>query len=265
MNSRRTIRPALAVAVPVTPAGWLLLLAIAAAPLPLLGQYVAGGGDGFTFSPPVVSLTIRGGYDRPLASGDIFAFTTKNLTLNKGDFAAASISADLGLRMNTRAELVLSAGTASTQKPSEFRKFVDNNDLPIEQKTRLSRTPVTLGVRYALRQTGERIGKFAWIPARFTPWVGGGVGAMYYKFEQAGDWVNFQTLAVFTDTFTSTAWAPMAYAHVGADMRLTTHLAFTGDLRYSAARATMGGDSFQGFGKIDLSGAAATFGLTARY
>jgi hypothetical protein len=242
---------------------WLLLLALAAAPLPLLAQPAGAVGDGFAFRRPVLSLTVRGGYDRPFASSDIYDFSTRNLTLSKGDFAAAGYQIDIGFRINDRTEVVLSGGQARRQAASEFRKYIDNNDQPIEQTTRLRRMPLSVGVKYALRPPAERIGKFAWIPSTFTPWAGVGVGAMQYSFAQTGDFVDFQTLDVFNDNLASNGWAPMGYAHLGADVRITTRVSLTGDLRYTAAKTKLG-SAFSGFNKIDLSGAAATMGFTLR-
>lgn len=240
-----------------------LIVAIAAAPLPLLAQPAGAVGDGFAFRRPVLSLTIRGGYDRPVGGSDIYDFSTTNLTLDKGDFAAAGYQIDIGFRVNDRTEIVLSGGQARRQADSEFRDYIDNNDLPIEQTTRLRRMPLSVGVKYALTSPGERIGKFAWIPARLTPWAGVGGGAMQYAFSQVGDFVDFQTLNVFGDELKANGWAPMGYGHLGADLRLTTRLSLTGDLRYTRSSARLGG-SFEGFDRIDLSGTAATMGFTLR-
>ena len=243
---------------------WILIGLTAAAPVPLLAQSRGQGGDGFLFHRPVVSLAIRAGYDRPMASSDIYRFATEQLTLSKRDFAAAGIQADLGVRVAERTEIVLSIGTATREKGSEFRKFIDLDDKPIQQVTSLRRIPMTVGVKYALTPPGDRIGKFVWIPNRLTPWIGAGAGLMSYSFTQSGDFVDFQTLNVFSQKLSSDGFTPMGYAHLGADLRLTTRLALTGDLRYSLARATLG-QSFEGFDKIDLSGTAATMGITVRY
>lgn len=243
---------------------WVLIGLAAAAPLPLLAQTQGQGGDGFLFRRPVVSLAIRAGYDRPMASSDIYKFATEQLTLSKGDFAAAGIQADLGVRVAERTEIVVSIGSANREKGSEFRKFTDLDEKPIQQVTSLRRIPMTLGVKYALTPPGDRIGKFVWIPNRLTPWIGAGAGVMSYTFTQSGDFVDFQTLNVFSQKLSSDGFTPMGYAHLGADLRLTTRLALTGDLRYSIARATLG-QSFEGFDKIDLSGTAATMGITVRY
>ena len=243
-----------------------LLATLFAAPLILGAQSGFAVGDGYFFHRPIVSVTVRGGVDRPTASSDIWTFTTTNLTVNKGDFLAPGYQVDLGLRFSNRAEMVFAAGSSTAAAPSEFRKYIDNNDKPIQQTTRLHRIPVTIGARYALRAPEEQLGHFAWIPSRFTPWIGGGAGFMNYTFSQIGDFVDFQTLNVFKQEYSATSWTPMGYANLGLDMKLTTRVSLSGDVRYSFARAPLDtpDSKFVGFGKIDLSGTAATIGLTFR-
>jgi hypothetical protein len=242
------------------------LVALFAAPISVIAQPGGAVGDGYFFRRPTVSLTIRGGLDRPTASSDIWAFTTRNLTVDRGDFLAPGYQVDLGIRFNRRTEVVFASGLSVRSTGSEFRDFIDNNDQPIEQTTRIRRLPVTAGVRFALTLPEEKLGRLAWVPARFTPWIGAGGGAMNYTFSQKGDFVDFQTLNVFRQEYVASGWTPMGYANVGADLRLSTRLWLTGDLRYSMARAPMNtpGSKFVGFNKIDLSGTAATMGFTVR-
>lgn len=241
----------------------IFLAVLASAPATILAQPATAAGNGYFFARPIFSLTIRGGVDRPTASSEVWNFTTTNLTVGKGDFTSPGYNADLGFRVANRLDVVLSGGASRRATPSEFRKYVDNNDLPIEQTTTIRRIPVTVGLRYALRAPEERISRFAWIPSRVTPWVGAGGGAMNYSFKQIGDFVDFETLNVFSQAFNSHGTVPMAYGNVGVDVKLTMRISLTGDLRYSHARAALGG-AFVGFDKIDLSGTAATMGLTLR-
>lgn len=249
------------------PATWMPALAcllLLAEPIPLVAQYVAGGGDGFRYSAPEFSLTFRGGLDRPTASSDVYRFTTRNLTLSRNDFASLGLNIDFALHTSRRGEVVFSAGMAGREQASEFRDYIDNADQPIQQRTLLRRTPISVGFRYALTSPGEQLSKLAWVPSRFTPWVGLGGGIMGYKFRQVGDFVDFETLNVFTDKFSTYGWSPMGYGSIGGELSLSARTALVGDLRYTMARAPLRG-AFEGFDRIDLSGTAATMGISLRY
>jgi len=220
-------------------------------------------GRGFLFRQPRASLTLRAGFDRASAQSDIFDDVTDNLTLDRGDFAGARLGLDLAIRMAPRLDLVVGSGYAGTNERSEFRDFVDNNDLPIEQTTTFQRVPVTAGVTAYLTSRGRSIGRFAYVPARFVPYVGGGIGAMWYRFRQTGDFINFETNDVFSDTFVSSRWTPTAHALAGIELSVGPRIAVTGEGKYEVARTEMS-DDFDGFDKIDLSGFSATIGIQLR-
>ena len=223
-----------------------------------------GSGDGFLFQPPRVTLTLRGGYDRALAGSDIFSFTTDQLTLSRGDFSGGAVGADLAVRVLPRLDVVVGASYTGTTSRSEFRHFVDQDDLPIEQSTTFRRLPITVSLKGYLQPRGRSVGRLAWIPSRFAPFVGAGAGVMKYRFNQEGDFVDFDTQAVFYDRFVSTDWTPTAHAFAGVDYSLTPRFALTGETRYTWARGDVGQD-FSGFKPIDLSGVSATAGLTVRF
>ena len=61
-----------------------------------------------------------------------------------------------------------------------------------------------------------------------------------------------------------TGWTTTAHAMAGADVTISPHVGLTGELRYGYAKGKMGQD-FQGFDRIDLSGATATAGLFFRF
>ncbi len=228
-----------------------------------VAQLPSSGGDGFLFSPPRLMLTVRGGYDQPLGNGDVFQSALSQLTLSRGSLAAANYQIDIGVRLSDRLEVVATSGEAQRITRSEYRSFVDNNDLPIQQSTRLRRVPVSIGLKYALAPAGNRVSRLAWIPSRFIPTVGAGVGAMHHIFQQNGDFVDAPTLNVYRREFRSSGWTPMGYASVGAEVRLSPFISTTGDVRYTAARATPNG-TVVGFRMIDLSGVAASLGFTFR-
>lgn len=221
-------------------------------------------GDGFLFQQPSASFTLSGGFSHAAAAGDLFSFVTNTLTLNKSDFNSPLFGADVALRVAPRMDVALSTSYAGTSTPSSFRHLVDQNNAEIRQVTDLRRVPVMLSVRAYLEPQGRSVGKFAWVPAKFAPYVGVGGGAMWYRFNQHGDFVNFQTNKVFTGQFTSSQWAPAAQGMAGLDFNLSPRVALTGEAKYIWAKGKLD-QSFSGFNSIDLSGISTTIGLTFRY
>jgi hypothetical protein len=221
-------------------------------------------GDGFLFSQPRFAFTVRGGVDRPIAGGDVFAFVTDELTVSRGDFTGGALAADLSFPLSQKTSLVLAISGGGTSAPSEFRHWLDNDNRPIEQTTEFDRVPVTASLKMYLRPPGRAIGRFAWIPARHAPYAGVGGGAMYYNFRQSGDFVDAVTSRVFADTFTSEGWTPVAHVFAGTDVTLTPRIALSVEGKYQWARASLGAD-FRGFDRLDLSGFSMTTGLSFRY
>lgn len=223
-----------------------------------------GSGKGFLFQKPVGGFVLRGGLASTTAGGDLYAFLADQFTLNKGDFRAPEMAADLLIRIAPRADLDFGIGFSRSNKDSHFRDFVDLNDNEIEQATSLSRVPATVGARIYLASPGRSIGKFAWIPTKVVPYVGAGGGMMWYRFRQTGDFIDFETTDVFPDTFESSGWTPTAHGFAGVDYSLTPRLALNGEARYTWARAKLGPD-FEGFDGIDLSDIGVTLGLNVRF
>jgi outer membrane protein W len=240
-----------------------MLVAAAVALVAALPAHAQSGGDGFLFHRPAARISVRGGYAVASAGSDLFDFATENLTLNKSDFSGVALGAALDITASDRVNLTLDVGYSRSKKSSEFRKLIDNNNLPIEQTTTFERLPVTANLKLYLSPPGQSVGTAAWIPARIAPWIGVGGGVMRYRFLQDGDFVDFQTNNVFRSTFDSDGWGPVAQGMAGADFSITPSLALTGEARYLWANGNLGKD-FGGFNKIDLSGVSASIGLSLR-
>ncbi len=222
-----------------------------------------GSGDGFLFHQPSGSFVLRLGVEQPRAGSDIFSFVTNELTLGKSDFRGFDIAGELNATVGPRTTVVFGAGWAGSKRGSEYRHYVDNNNLPIEQTTSFERVPLTIGLRYYLIPQGQAVGHLAWIPSRYAPYVGAGVGAMWYQFRQSGDFIDMNTMNVFSDTYKTSDWALTAHVNAGVDVSLGPRLFATAEGRYTWGRANVGPD-FTGFSKIDLNGFALTLGVGFR-
>ena len=249
------------------PARWRVLVAAGVLALVTLTPpaHAQSNGKGFLFNRPQGSFALRGGYALANAGSDVFSEATTQLTLSKRDFSGFAVGGDISYSFGARADLVFDGEFTKSSAPSEFRKWVDNNDQPIRQSTKFNRVPVTVALRYYLTDRGREVSQFAWIPSRYAPYVSVGAGAMHYRFAQSGDFVDFKTLDVFTTTVESSGWTPMGQGAAGIEYTVGPWLALTGEGRYVWAKATLDPNDFEGFEKIDLTGFAGTVGFRVRF
>lgn len=227
--------------------------------------YARAQSNGFLFKQPRFSVSLRGGLAVPRAQSDVFTFTSEQLTVDRGDFKSFAMGIDLGMRVVDWTHLILSIDNSRAFHRSEFRDYIDNEDLPIEQATKFARLNFSLGIKQYVMSPGRAIGKFAWVPTRLAPFVGAGAGAMRYTFHQYGDFVDFDDLDVFSAQFESTGWTGTAHARAGVDYSLGSFAALTAQGRYDWAKAATLSRDFLGFDRIDLTGFSTTVGFTIRF
>ncbi len=245
----------------------LLLLLVAGVAAPASAHAAGGGGQGrpdFRFSQPRGHFAARLGWVFQRADGEIFDFLTDQLTLARTDFNAPTFAAELGRSLSGRIDLVAGVEYASRSRRSEFRDYVDEAGLPIVQDSRLTQVPVTLSLRLYLTDRGRRVSRYVWVPAKFVPYVGYGVGATWYRLEQQGDFVDFIDLTIFSDTFTSDGWTFATHAFAGLEVELNPNLRLLLEGRYQWADAELRG-SFVGFDPIDLNGLRTLVGVAWKF
>jgi hypothetical protein len=162
--------------------------------------------------------------------------------------------------MTPRLDLAGGVEFGKSSTGSEYRSFVDNDRLPIEQETSLRQTNLTASLRMSLIPRGREVSRLAWVPSTVTPYIGVGGGMVWYELRQVGDFVDFVDLSVFPAQLTSRGWAPSAHVLGGVDVKVWRRVYVTMEGRYVWAHADLGED-FTGFDPIDLAGARATAGI----
>jgi hypothetical protein len=218
----------------------------------------------FLFGRPTRSFGIRGHWLFARAGSDVFDFVTEHLTLDKEHFNAPGFAADVAFALTSRLQLEAGVELSRMARGSEYRAFVDNNLLPIEQRTSLRTTQLSAGIRYALTPRGDDVSRLAWIPRRIVPFVGAGAGMMHYEFSQTGDFVDFVDLSVFPDSFRSRGWAPTAHVLGGVDLQIYRGLYGTVQGRYVLAAGELTSD-FIDFDPIDLAGFRLSAGINVLF
>jgi hypothetical protein len=231
----------------------------------------AAGQDDFLFRAPIAAFTLRVGPMLYSATGDVFDQMTDTLTLSRGDFRAPAFGAELILMPSSRVDVVLGFMTSATETKSEFRNWVDegptpseDDDLPIEQVTRLRTIPVTASVRYLLVPRGRRVSRLAWLPRSAVPYIGAGGGVTWYRLRQEGDFVDYQDFAIFRDQLESKGQQVTFHALAGMDYWFVSRFGLNAEARYTRGSAQPN-QSFSDFDNIDLGGFQGTLGLSFRW
>lgn len=218
----------------------------------------------FLFERPHASVTFRGSWLFNRADSDWYDFVTNLLTVEAKDFNAPGFGLDLNVPITSRVEAQASFDFSRSRTLSEYRNFVDNNRLPIQQTTSLRELNFGGNVRYLLTDRGQQVSRLVWVPRRYVPFVGAGAGALNYKLHQVGDFIDFQDSSVFGDTFVSHGWAPSAQVFGGVDVRVFKRVYVTVDGRYLWADDDLGRD-FIGFDPIDLAGFRLSGGVNVNF
>ena len=222
-------------------------------------------GRGFLFGAPTGNFSLRLGYAGANAGSDVFSFVTNELTLRRGDFGAFAYGADVGFSVAPRFDIVVSADAGGMEKQSEFRAWQDNSGNPIEQRTSFSRETYAVSGKYYVLRPGRTLGRLAWVPSAYAPWVSAGVGRTLYHFNQNGDFIDFaKGNNVFHDEFKSSQWATTTQLGAGVDWTLDQRFALTTQAKYLWGTADLQYD-YSGFKPIDLSGLSLSAGITVRF
>ena len=207
----------------------------------------------FLFKKPYGFLTVRGSWLFARGGSDWYDFVTDQLTLKSKDFNAPGIGLDASVPLTPRLDAQFSFDFSRTSRSSEYRDWLDNNRLPIEQLTTLREINLGGNIRFGLTERGRQVSRLVWVPRKFVPFVGAGAGALYYHLQQTGDFVDYIDLSVFSDQFTSTGWSPSAQVFGGVDIRVFKRVYATVDGRYLWAAHDLGRDWID-FEPLDLTG-----------
>jgi opacity protein-like surface antigen len=220
---------------------------------PAQGSFQAPSSPDFMLGRPRASIGVNGQWIFASAGSDLYEFVTDQLTLEKSSFNTPAFGANFGVNVLPRLDLTFGLEYSKSSTPSEYRDFVDNDLLPIQQTTALRHLNLAGSAKFAVLPPGRAVSRLAWIPSAVVPYVGAGAGVSNYKFEQFGDFVDFNDSRVFSDAFQSSGWAPTVHVFGGTDIQMYKRMFLSLEGRYMWGSAELDRD-FIDFEPIDLGG-----------
>ncbi len=205
-------------------------------------------------------IELRFGGFAPRAQSNLFTddadlYMIGNDDLRKRDWIGGTGGVEFSMRLARNVEMGFHIDGYSRTLDTNYRDYVRENGREIQQTLELNVVPVGVSLRLA---PGGR-------HARLVPYAAAGVDLLFYRYEEYGDFVDFQSqdLDVIPDAFISEGVTPGFHVAGGLRIPVSHDFSITGEVRYQWGKADME-DDFRG-NEIDLSGASATLGVHLRF
>lgn len=212
-------------------------------------------------------LDLRIGGYFPRGNDTLFEDDRNLYLVEKSDFYGPYGGIEYNHVLMNNVELGLSLDGYSRTVDSSYRDYTWDDGSEIRQSLKLNMVPLGVSIRFV--PTSKR--------AKIAPYVGGGVDAIFYKYQEYGDFVCFPPAGgscdhdydVVSDAFVSEGTAFGFHVLGGLRVYINRDIAIVGEGRYQWAKADMGDDfapSEPGLvNTIDLSGWTATIGVHIRF
>lgn len=206
-------------------------------------------------------LDLRIGAYFPRGNETLFQDDRDLYLVGKSDFNGVYGGIEYNHVLIDNVEIAVHLDGYSRTVNTSYRNYTRPDGGEIEQSLRLTMVP--LGVSLRLVPTSKR--------ARIAPYVGGGVDAVFYKYEEYGDFIDFgdPTLPIIGDAFVADGAAFGVHVLGGLRVYLNRDIAIVAEGRYQWAKANMGDDFAPPepglVNRIDLSGATFTVGVHVRF
>ncbi len=218
----------------------------------VLGALMLGGLMGLLPGEARASgLELRIGGMLPRGKSILFDDSVALYQVEKDDFRGAFGGIEFTKNLSANLELGLSIDGYGQEIPTFYRDFTRPSGREIEQTLRLVIVPASAIVR--LLPSGRY--------RKLTPYVGAGVSAIFWQYEEFGDFIDFDKSGqpVVSDSFKSTGTTTGFVLNAGLRYRINEDFQVTADFRNFSGKQKMGGDFAPN--EIDVSGAALTLGF----
>jgi len=200
-------------------------------------------------------LDLRIGGFQPHANSNLFDDDAELYTVRKRNWRGITGGAEFSSRIARNFEIGFNLDGYGKELDTHYRDVVREDGSEIRQTLKLTIVPVGVTVRLVPTSRHTRI----------APFIGAGVDAFFWKYEEFGDFVDFVDPAnpIIADSFRSDGVATGFHVAGGLRLFVSDDFGVTGEVRYTVAKGNMG-DDFAG-NRIDVGGFGATVGVHFRF
>jgi outer membrane protein W len=196
------------------------------------------------------SYNLKIGIFQPSLKSDLWQTNMENLAFKNSDMLNAYYAFEYEFFLNSYSSFSVELGSYKRDVYSEYRDYEYDDGTPILQNFSLRITP--LEFTYRFYPIGHR--------RSFIPYLGVGGGAYFWRYEQWGEFIDFETGDVNEGNAITRTTTFGFNARAGFVLRLMRSLGIAFEGKYQFLRGQLSG-YFEGFERLDLGGFTATLGL----
>jgi len=196
------------------------------------------------------SFNFKLGLFQPAANSDLWSINLENLRFSKPDLRHSQFGFEYEQFFSRLFSLSIGVGGYTRQIDSEYRDYEKDNGSPIEQSVYLKITPFEMNFRLFPLGYGSI----------FSPYIGIGGGIYSWRYEQFGEFINFETMEFSEGVAVTHTSSFGATAQVGFLWRFTRSTGISLEGKYQWLKGNLSA-AFEDFAPLDLSGYIIRAGL----
>jgi hypothetical protein len=214
------------------------------------------------YGPPAANpeffLTLSAGRLEPAGQSDLWEENEELYGLEPSGMGDWGLGVELGRTLNPYLEVVLGAGYYTGENASY--RYTDTEGYPIALSQHLRRAPLSAGVKWLPFGRRGPAGSFR----RLVPYLGGGVEAIFWDYEEMGDFIDPYTDEVYSGRAGADGTAFGFYLNLGLEIPVSPFLSLYVEGRHESAEDDLG-PLFAGYEPLDLSGSSIVAGASFRF
>lgn len=205
------------------------------------------------------ALVFKFGWFSPAGESQLWEDNLETFDFQLDDFNYVMGGVELGIELKELLDVTIGFDGYSRRVSSQYRDFVREDGTEIEQDFQLKIFPITGGFRFL------PLGKFH----KFIPYVAAGGALYYFDYQEEGEFIDFGTFDVFSDTFRDSGLTLGGYAGAGLEFLLSEGIDegqgwfVFAEFRRHWVGVELAGD-FKG-DQLDLGGYQWGFGVSLRF
>jgi len=197
------------------------------------------------------SFNLKIGLFHPSMESDLWQINKENLAFQDQDMVEKYYGMEYEHYLGRHLSFSIEGGYYENEHYSFYRDFEYEDGSPIYQNLALKIT--SLEADFKFYPVGHR--------QKFFPFLGAGIGMYYWKYEQWGDFIDFENDTVLEDEYLETsAYTAGFNAKGGFVFRFSQQWGISFETRYLYLKGNLS-SFFEGFEKLDLGGFTFNFGV----